>query len=279
MPVVWTARQRAARDNCITPSAPWYTSTSQCPRLSYASPWGYRKMRRSPPHDPMAGGTALLPADAILSEPIRLPIEPTERIRGVSMMLISFESYARAGDRTEGPPAQLRAPQPGQRSAAASSAMAVSRQEHHRASKADDFNVTKAIGVTYLPRAWLPQLRPFVKRLSKLTCLLFEMNYSWYLSLLRLSRQLGRREKAHLHRLRHGGASADFTNHATDLPLMDRGPLATVRGVARYIKPAGSLHQLSMLSEDAMARASGAPQREAQVIRTVKSDVCIICGK
>ena len=86
--------------------------------------------------------------ETISMTPIPSPIQPIECIRDANMMLISFDVYARAGDRTEVPSAQLRAPQPGQRSAAASGTMTFFPQEHHRPSKAGDFNVTKAIGVT-----------------------------------------------------------------------------------------------------------------------------------
>ena len=105
------------------------------------------------------------------------------------------------------------------------------------------------------------------------------MNYSRYLSRWHLSRQLGRQERAHPHRLRHGAASADAMNHATDLTLMERGPRATIRGVARYTTPARYLHQLSLLSEEYLARARGAPQRIVQDVKTMVNEVCITGGR
>ena len=121
--------------------------------------------------------------------------------------------------------------------------------------------MTKAVGVTHPDRRWLIQLLPFARQLSQQSKLLFDMSYSRYLSLFHLARKLGKQERAHPHQLRHGGASADAMHGASDCSLMERGPWATVRGVARYRKPARYLHQLSLLSEADIRQARTSPRR------------------
>ena len=102
---------------------------------------------------------------------------------------------------------------------------------------------------------------------------LFESEYPRYLALFHWARLLALQVRAHPHRLRHGGALADAILRVSGLTLMEHGPEAPVRGVARYREPSRYLRQLALHSADDMKRARAAPERIVLMVRAVTSEV------
>ena len=68
-------------------------------------------------------------------------------------------------------------------------------------------------------------------------------------------------ERSHLHRLRHGGASADaLLQSLTDLDIATRGRWASLKSVARYRRPARYLRALESLPQGSIRRAKEAEE-------------------
>ena len=77
---------------------------------------------------------------------------------------------------------------------------------------------------------------------------LLEVEPAEYVKLFHCSRAEAKLPAAHLHQIRHGGASADALEDAGDLSIASRGRWASLTSVRRYRKPAVYLRQLHLLT-------------------------------
>ena len=105
-------------------------------------------------------------------------------------------------------------------------------------SKARTQDDTLEIGVTDPNRAWLQELCPALKKMSRKNPLLLDMPVSTYLLLFRSAVKTLNEGHIHPHQLRHGGASADGALKVPELTMLMRGRWAARNSLLRYMKPA-----------------------------------------
>ena len=119
-------------------------------------------------------------------------------------------------------------------------------------SKARTQDDTLEIGVTDPNRAWLQELCPALKKMSRKTPLLLDMPVSTYLLLFRRAVKTLNEGHIHPHQLRHGGASADGALKVPELTMLMRGRWAARNSLLRYMKPAQYLRQLEKFTTSAL---------------------------
>ena len=97
--------------------------------------------------------------------------------------------------------------------------------------------------------------------------LLLQMAPARYSAIWHYACELACLPRANLHRLRHGGASADAIAGLDDAAMLERGSWRSTRSIARYRRPGRYLLQLSRLTPCQLASAEGAPPRILQLMR------------
>ena len=186
--------------------------------------------------------------------------------------LISFDLYARAMGLISARRDELRAPAASLPLAAPLWSLTLwpsTRPETSKTRTRDDFAL---IGATHPARAWLQQLCPLLQAASAPGELLLQLTPAEYRRLYNVSRALAGLPPSTPHRLRHGGASADALQGATDTALADRGHWASLQSVRRYRQPTRYMRQLERLTRRQAVDARAAPSTILSLLNTIVAD-------
>ena len=124
------------------------------------------------------------------------------------------------------------------------------------------------MGVSNPARAWLNDVCRLAAAVPADSLgLLLQMTPARYAAIWHYACDLAGLPRANLHRLRHGGASADAIAGLDDAAMLERGSWRSVRSIARYRRPGRYLLQLSKLTPCQLAAAECAPSRIIQLMR------------
>ena len=220
--------------------------------LSSEARRGHGRVQRPVLQEPETWEHTLLTALALMQEPqSKTPI--ATRAVVASGLLLSFDLYGRAHDLIKALKSELRGPLPHQRSGPASRwTLTLYPITADLMSKTRTQDETLIIGSSNPRRAWLQCLGPALKQFQPSDPRLLPVDPKEYQNLFTQGRQLAKLGPSNLHRLRHGGASADALqtgiDSISDRELAHRGRWKSMNSIRRYRQPARYLRQLQALS-------------------------------
>ena len=131
------------------------------------------------------------------------------------------------------------------------------------------FDLARSIGTSHASRGWLVELCPLLLAVSKGSSSLLSLTARRYLELFHAARGLAAVEPGHPHQMRHGGASMDALNGATNTSLLDRSGWTSTKSIMRYRKPARYIKCLARLTRPQLQAFSGASMEIVKKMRAL----------
>ena len=225
-------------------------NNDQLPR-SGAARRGHAREQKPNLQEPETWEATLLTAWALVNS-VHQIATTSECATAAVAILFAFDLYGRAFDIIKALKSELRAPIRGQAGAASAWTVTLYPTTQQATSKTRTQDETIILGASNRRRAWLTRLCPALKRRRPQEPLLIGLTASRYMQLYALGRSAAGLPPSNLHRLRHGGASADALltkgEQLSDLDICSRGRWASLQSVRRYRQPARYLRQLEILS-------------------------------
>jgi hypothetical protein len=123
---------------------------------------------------------------------------------------------------------------------------------------------TFVIGDTSKRRAWLQQVAAALHQNVKERVYLYNLAPGQLNRIYNRGATLAKVDEVNLHRLRHGGASADGIEQVPEPTIQSTGFWASVKSVQRYKKPGAYLRELSKLPAAQLAMAQALERTLAQ---------------
>jgi len=228
-------------------------------RLSHATVAG--AAADSPPHieEPESWEATLLQCRALLKW--SNVCTPQKRALAVTAWLLAFDLYWRGGVWVTLRVADLMAPTRHQQGTASYWSITQFPSTRRATSKTRQHDLTGAIGSTNDSRRWLQQLCPLLRDFPRPRgdVRLFPLSVDEVQAMLADSRRLASLPPTALHRLRHGGASADGIAGVADSIMLERGAWSSLKSLMRYRRPARYLRQLALLKAHQLEAAQACP--------------------
>ena len=248
----------------------WHYNLNPCHlRHSQKAKMGHARREPRPPRVPETWEAVLLQCVALLT--IAPPsVSAVEQALAAVGFLWSFDLYGRSQDLVSARKMELRPPLPGQAGRAGAWALTLFPETTGARSKTGLGDLTNIIGDTCDERKWLAQLAPLVKSFQPDDPRLLCLTPKRYADLFHLSRRLAGLDKSCLHRLRHGGVSADALKNLPDHVLQDRGFWKQASSVQTYRQSAMYLRALQKLTVKQLTEARVAP---SFILKTVRQNL------
>ena len=192
-----------------------------------------------------------------------------ERTLAVTALLLAFDGYHRPQDPYTTRSCDLHPPVSANVGAAGKWSLTLFPASRTLRSKTGAQDNTFVIGDTSKRRAWLQQVAAALHQNAKDRVYLYNLAPGQLNRIYNRGATLAKVDEVNLHRLRHGGASADGIEQVPEPTIQSRGFWASVKSVQRYKKPGAYLRELSKLSAAQLATAQA-------LERTLAKRLCIV---